>query len=415
MKTGGLFLFILLLGMNSAHTQAKTDAWFNRLLRKNASPLLQEILNHKDTFRYQLIYTRIDRDKRNRPRFKNYYLNLDKDLYFYPASMVKLPTALTALEKMNHLRSRGIDRFTPMLTDSSHSGQTAVTADSTAANGLPSLDHYLRKIFLVSDNDAYNRLYEFCGQQYLNETLWSKGYTDMRITRRFTSMTPEENRFTNQIRFLKEEKLIYTQPPAEGRADFDFSRPVLIGNAHYDRNEQLVQAPYDFTRHNKATLSDLQLMMQGLLFPASVPASRHFDLTADDYASLYRYMSERISESRFPEYDPVAFFDSYTKFFFFRDGQQPIPPYIRSFNKTGWSHGFLTDVCYIVDFKNQVEFMLSGTIYVNADGILNDNKYEYLEKGYPFFREVGEKIYQYELARTRKHRPDLSQWQLSYD
>jgi hypothetical protein len=126
-------------------------------------------------------------------------------------------------------------------------------------------------------------------------------------------------------------------------------------------------------------------------------------------------MSEMPSESRFPAYDKAHFFDSYTKFFFFRDGKREIPSYIRSFNKTGWSYGFLTDVCYIVDFKNKVEFMLSGNIYVNSDGILNDDKYEYEEIGYPFFREIGEKIYEYELSRKRKVAPDLRNWVLSYD
>ena len=126
-------------------------------------------------------------------------------------------------------------------------------------------------------------------------------------------------------------------------------------------------------------------------------------------------MSEKPSESRFPQYDTSEFFDSYAKFFFFKDGRQKIPAYIRSFNKTGWSHGFLTDVCYIVDFKNKVEFMLSGTIYVNSDGVLNDDKYEYTETGYPFFKEVGEKIYNYELKRKRRFGPDLSKWKLTYD
>ena len=51
--------------------------------------------------------------------------------------------------------------------------------------------------------------------------------------------------------------------------------------------------------------------------------------------------------------------------------------------------------------------MLSGTIYVNRDGILNDDKYEYEELGYPFFKEVGNIIYQYELERKREYVPDL--------
>ncbi|MES1160033.1 MAG: hypothetical protein ABUM51_04695, partial [Bacteroidota bacterium] len=64
---------------------------------------------------------------------------------------------------------------------------------------------------------------------------------------------------------------------------------------------------------------------------------------------------------------------------------------------------------------NKVEFMLSGVIYVNRDGILNDDKYEYEETGYPFFKEVGDIIYRYELERKRKYPPDLKKFELSYN
>ncbi len=59
--------------------------------------------------------------------------------------------------------------------------------------------------------------------------------------------------------------------------------------------------------------------------------------------------------------------------------------------------------------------MLSGVIYVNSDGVLNDDTYEYDKIGYPFFKEVGNIIYQYELERKRKYIPDLSKFQLQYD
>ena len=415
MKKACFVVISLLLTMAIVNAQNKNNEWLDALLRKAASPLLLSILNNQETFRYQLIYTKINRNRDNKPNFTHYYLNVDDELYFYPASMVKLPTALVALEKINALKSKGVNKHSAMLTDSSFSGQTAVTEDSTSASGLPSIDHYIKKVFTVSDNDAYNRLYEFCGQQTLNETLWKKGYTNMRITRRFVKMTPEENRYTNQIRFIEKGQEVYIQPPAKSEARFDFSKKIQIGKAHFDQDDVLVNEPYDFTTHNKATLKDLQLMMQSVLFPASVPEKRRFALTQDDYRTLYQYMSERPSESLFPKYDTTEFFDSYTKFFFFRDGKRPIPDYIRSFNKTGWSHGFLTDVCYIVDFKNNIEFMISGSIYVNSDEVLNDNKYEYEETGYPFFREAGEKIYEYELQRKRTVTPDLSQWKLKYD
>ena len=203
-------LYGLLLVCCRAIAQEKTDNLLSALLRKQASPALLMVLEHPDSFRYQLIYTRIDRDKDNRPHFQNYYYRVNSREYFNPASTVKLPLALLALEKMDSLGRYGVDKETPMYTDSAYSGQTTAYADSSANDGVPSLAQYIRKIFLVSDNDAYNRLYEFLGQEAINRRLWQLGYPDIRITRRFVPMTEEENRHTNPIRF----GTLYRQPPS---------------------------------------------------------------------------------------------------------------------------------------------------------------------------------------------------------
>ncbi|NII24754.1 serine hydrolase [Pseudoflavitalea sp. X16] len=397
-----------------AAARQKTDPWLEELLRKQASPLLLHVLNKPDNFQYQLIYTQIDRDKHNRPQFKHYFLNVDRNRYFNPASMVKMPVAFAALEKLNELKKKGVNKYTAMLTDSSYERQTRVLTDTSAANGLPSIAQYIRKIFLVSDNDAYNRLYEFIGQQTLNEKLWQKGYTDSRITRRFVTMNEEQNRHTNAIRFIQDGRLIYEQPAAYNPTPFDFSKKILTGKGHWNRNDSLINEPMDFTTHNNIPLEDLQQIAQSVLFPESVKPQQRFRLTEDDYRFLYRYMSELPRESKHPKYDTTEFFESYTKFFFFKADRGRIPPSIRAFNKTGWSYGFLTDVTYIVDFEHKVEFMLSGVIYVNSDGILNDNKYEYEQVGYPIFKETGQLIYQYELTRPRKHQPNLRKFQLNY-
>ncbi|HRQ50646.1 MAG TPA: serine hydrolase, partial [Agriterribacter sp.] len=185
----------------------------SELLYRNASVPLLRILNHPDSFQYQLIYTQIDRDSNNIPSFKHYYWQVDKNRYFNPASTVKMPLAFLALEKLNTLNRAGVNKYTAMLTDSAYSGQTAVLTDSSAENGLPSIAHYIKKIFLVSDNDAYNRLYEFIGQKTINERLWQMGYTGFRITRRFVRATEEENRHTNPVRFVNEAGgSLYTQP-----------------------------------------------------------------------------------------------------------------------------------------------------------------------------------------------------------
>lgn len=396
--------FLCLLCCVTAAAQQRTDKFLEKLLLEHASPQLKHILQHPDSFQVQLIYTQINRDAQNRPAFKHYYYQVDNKKYFNPASTVKMPLAFLALEKLNGL---GIDKYTPMLTDSGYAAQTRVWADTSSANGLPSVANYIKKIFLVSDNDAYNRLYEFIGQQTIHEKLWARGYPEMRIVRRFVAMNEDQNRHTNPIRFMQDGKLVYSQPAAVSTLQFDYSRALLVGRGHMDKDEQLVNAPMDFTRHNNAPLADLQQMLQSVLFPESVPENKRFRLTNDDYRFLYRYMAALPHESRKPGYDTTEFFDSYTKFFRFKGGRGKIPPYIRVFNKTGWSYGFLTDVAYHADFRNRTEFMISGSIYVNRDGVLNDNKYEYEEEGYPFFKEVGDIIYNYELQRKRPHAPDL--------
>ena len=410
-----LLLILSLVFITSATTaQQKNDAWLEQLIRAQASPFLMGVLDKPDTFQYQFIYTKIDRDKNNQPHFTHYYLHVDKDRYFNPASTVKMPVAFCALEKLHELNMPGLSRNTPMLTDSSYSGQISVTHDSLAANGLPSVAQYIREIFLISDNDAYNRLYEFIGQETLNKKLWEKGYTGSRITRRFMPMSEEENRHTNNIRFVQDGETVYEQAPAYSTLQFDYSKKHLVGRAHLDRHDSLINEPMDFTTHNLLPLEDLQQLLQSVLFPASVAPKQRFNLSADDYHFLYQYMSELPRESHYPHYDTTVYFDSYAKFFLFKAGKSKLPPYIRVFNKPGWTYGFLTDVAYIVDFKNKVEFMLSGCIYVNSDDIVNDGKYDYDSIGYPFFKEMGNIMYNYELKRPRKYVPNLEAFRLDY-
>jgi hypothetical protein len=126
--------------------------------------LFGKILSHPQKNQVQILYTQIDRDKDNVPHFKSYSYNLDNLHYFFPASTVKLPTVIFALEKLNELGIPGLARTSTMTTGADFTKQTSVDKDSSSASGLPSLEHYIKKILLVSDNDAYNRLYEWIGR-----------------------------------------------------------------------------------------------------------------------------------------------------------------------------------------------------------------------------------------------------------
>jgi hypothetical protein len=256
-------------------------------------------------------------------------------------------------------------------------------------------------------------MYEFLGQQIINRRYHEMGYPDFRITRRFVRMNEDQNRHTNAIRFITTDgKLLYEQPPAYNPDEFNYSRVVKMGKAHY-ANDTLINAPIDFTKANNVTLHHLQQTLQATLFPNSLPPQKRFHLSKEDYTFLYRSLSQYPSETDYPKYDTTIYFDSYVKFFF-KAGSRKIPDHIRVFNKTGWAYGCMTDVSYIVDFKNKIEFMLTATIYVNSDGVMNDDKYDYDTVGLPALYELGQFFYQHELKRRRNYRPDLSRFEMKY-
>src|SRR6187399_3242353 len=402
--------FALLITSASSIAQPRTSKLLQNIFGAEKDSLFKSVIQHPEIYRYQIIYTQINRDKNNIPSFISYYFNYDSLQYFNPASTVKMPLAFLSLEKQ-----KGVNMFTPMQYDSGYSRQTILHKDSTAENGLPSIAQFIRKAFLVSDNDAYTRMYEFVGQQTTNRRLHEMGYPDIRITRRFMRMNADENRHTNPIRFIKPDgSLIYFQPPAYNTDSFDFSHINKMGRTYMNAQDNLINEPIDFTTANNVTVYHLQQLLQSVLFPNSVPSNRRFRLDKADYDFLYRYLSQYPSETDYPKYDTGLYYDSYVKFFF-KQGGHSIPDYIRVFNKVGWAYGCLTDVSYVADFKNKVEFMLTATMYVNSDGVMNDNKYDYDNIGYPFMYKLGQCIYNYELKRQRKYKPDLSKFIIHYE
>ena len=127
-------------------------------------------------------------------------------------------------------------------------------------------------------------------------------------------------------------------------------------------------------------------------------------------------MSKYPNESTSPKYSLPDYYPAYCKFLFYgADDKKTIDPNIRIFNKVGDAYGQMIDVAYIADFKNKIEFFISAVIYCNSDGILNDDKYDYDTIGKPFMKNLGKVIYDYEMKRTYKIRPDLSPLLFTYD
>ena len=421
MKTIFLYIYITFTGMIvygcalskkgnavsvNAGNHSTSDTFLTQLLTQHQQ-YFDTLLKQNDTWQIQIVYTRIDRNRRNKPRFTHYYFNTDRQYYFYPASTVKLPVAALALQRLHELKVPHLNKFSTMITEKESSAQTAVYNDPTAEDGRPNVAHYIKKIFLVSDNDAFNRLYEFLGQEYINNTLQKMGWDSVQILHRLnmTHLSEEENRRANPVAFYDTDaKLLYRKPALRSNLVYQ-PRSNRLGKGYYN-SDSLIHEPFDFSKKNRLPLPDLHDMLLRLIFPKALPKKQRFRLKKGDYKLLYKDMSMLPRESRFPQYDST-YNDAYVKFVFY-GRHDSVEPNILIYNKEGDAYGFLTDAAYIINTKNGVEFLLSATINCNSNtGIYNYDKNDYDAVGFPFLKNLGRTIYQYELSRPRKHKPNF--------
>jgi beta-lactamase class A len=394
----------------------KSSIFLENLLKSNLQ-YFQDILAHRKEWNTQIIYTQINRGANGIPALQHYYFNVNPANYFYPASTVKFPVTLLALQKLNELKEKGIDINTTMITEAGTSTQTAVYNDPTSTDGRPSIAQYIKKILMVSDNDAFNRLYEFLGQEYINDELHKKGYGDVQILHRLQiALTEAENRQTNPVKFLDaNNNVLYEQPMQSNKVAYS-KRSDSLGMG-YIQSGKIIEKAMDFSKKNRISLEDLHNILISLVFPKKVYANQRFNLTEADRQFELKYMSQLPTESTYPAYsaDTTNYWPAYCKFLLFGSKKDKLPENIRIFNKVGDAYGQMLDVAYIADFEKGVEFFLSAVVYSNNDGILNDDKYDYKTIGLPFMKNLGQVIYDYELTRQKKYLPDFSGLKFNYD
>ncbi|WMJ80876.1 serine hydrolase [Clostridium sp. MB40-C1] len=363
---------------------------------KNKPNVFGDILKEPDKYEVQILYTQIDRDSNNKPSFKSFKYRVDKDKYFYPASSVKLSACVLALEKLNNL---GIDKNTPLIIEKGRESQSEAYKDSTSESNIPTIANYIKKVLVASDNDGFDRLYEFLGQEYYNETLWQKGYKDVLILHRLGNpMSLEENRYTNPMKFYNKDKIIHNQPMLYNSKDYKNNITDMKKGKGYKSGGRYINEPKDFSKSNYFSIECLQEVLKSIVFPEALTEEKRFNLKKEDYEFLKKHMCMLPRECNSPKYNLK---DSYGKYFMFGDSNDKIPENIKIYNKIGCAYGYLIDNAYIVDKNKGIEFLLTGVICSNKNQILNDEKYEYYTVGMPFLSSLGREIYKYEESRKK--------------
>ena len=373
--------------------------------------IFKRYIDSVDQFEIQIIYTQINRDKHNNPSFTQYTYRVNDSVYFNPASLVKLPVLLMSLEKLNNLNVKKINKYTLMHFDSVHSCQLNISNDTNAPSGKPCVAHYIRQILLVSNNQAYNRLYEFLGQQYINERLHTLGYEKTCIIQKFMGCTYDENKYSPIIQFYNKKKVsIYKQPMLYNEKNyFNPLDSVKKGNAYLDTTGNLINAPKDFSRANNLPLQVVNDLFLYTIFPEAAPKEKQMNLTKSDHQFLMKYFAMYPRESGYKQFsDTSQYPDNLKKYFFYKRSEHSITnDNLRILNIVGQAWGWLADCAYFVDFKNKREFLLTAVVYNVTDGIIDPAHYRTDTIGFPFLTSLGQLFYDYELSRPHAYDPNL--------
>jgi hypothetical protein len=380
-KNLGILVLILLTMSCKEKPQLVITHPIEMALKAN-SPKIKKVVDSIHKYEIQIKFTQIRREK-NKIFFTDYGFQTNENDYFYPASTVKLPIAILALEEINKI---------PDVTLNTKFYIEGDTLETTVAKEIT-------KILSVSDNDAYNRLFEFLGQDTINLTLKKKGIKNVRISHRL-AIEDADNITTKPI-------IIYindsTTRIREKRINAAIKPLVLNkikkGNGYLNEDGKLLEEAFDFNRKNYYPIDAQHNVLKRIIFPEKFTEEEQFNITSTQRDFILNAMHSLPRETG---YNKTEYYDSYVKFFMFGDDKKPIPEHLEIYNKVGYAYGTLTDCAYIKDSTNTIEFLLTATILVNNNEIFNDNTYEYDTIGIPFLAELGRQLYNQELQQKKQ-------------
>ena len=374
-----LLLTIILFGCSIETNPIKSS------LRKN--DFLKEIIKEKEDYEIQILLTKIDQYN-SKVDFQEYKYQLDDNKYFYPASTIKLPIVVLTLKKINELRSKGseITLKSKIILNYKDDFSELVIRDS-----ITSFQNLIADVFLVSDNSASNILIDFIGYNYFNDEMKNAGFDKTYLNHKFNP-DPYVN-FTWQISDLDNNLISSINDNQKIIKADEKTIGLEKGERRYFKGEILDES-LNFSEKNRSSITDMHNLIKYIFYPEIFDSTNTFNLNVEDYDFLRYWMSRFTFEDIGEKFiGDEKFFESYNKFFIHGDQQSVSNEQIRVYNKIGQAYGTSIDNGLIKNYQDNVEFILTATIYTNKNKVINDNLYEYEEIAEPFLAKLSRGIY----------------------
>ena len=374
-----LLLSIILFGCSLETNPIKSS------FRKN--DFLKEIIKEKEDYEIQILLTKIDQYN-SKVDFQEYKYQLDDNKYFYPASTIKLPIVVLTLKKINELRSKGseITLKSKITLNYKDDYSELVIRDS-----ITSFQNLIADVFLVSDNSASNILIDFIGYNYFNDEMKNAGFDKTYLNHKFNpdpyvnstwQISDLDNNIISSIN--DNQKIIKADEKTNG---------LEKGERRYFKGE-ILEESLNFSEKNRSSITDMHNLIKYIFYPEIFDSTNTFNLNVEDYDFLRYWMSRFTYEDIGEKFiGDEKFFETYNKFFIHGDEQSVSNEQIRVYNKIGQAYGTSIDNGLIKNYQDNVEFILTATIYTNKNKVINDNLYEYDDLAVPFLAKLSRAIY----------------------
>jgi hypothetical protein len=249
------------------------------------------------------------------------------------------------------------------------------------------LDEAFARMLALSDNAAFNALYELIGSDELHRRLRAHELPSVRIPQRLgcNNSLPRKA----GARLVDALGATVWRSPAGIQAEqpqrFAFGA-VHKGNAWLD-NGKLVPGPHDFTRSNFVPLG----AVHRLIAEIAGGSRQTWRLSPAWRSALARWTTLLPGDLGSSEAD------DYAKWLLPLDRHR-LPRDLRIASKNAQSYGYIGDSAFIEHRGGRFAVGLSAVLFVDRDGVLNDARYAYAEIGRPFLRQLGTSV----LAAERK-------------
>lgn len=305
----------------------------------------------------------------------------DVEGYAYPASAIKLPVAAALLVLLDGDAS--VDAGTTFELASMPAPPPAPCSGAPAPERTPRRDVVPRDAIAAalerSDNAAFNDMYDLAGRDAIQRVLHEAGYDGVRLAHRLAR--PPEARAANDrwpavtvAHGAWRDEGASPPPPAVDVHGLE------AGTAYVDACGARIDAPLSFVDHNAASLDDLARLLLNVLAPAADGARGDLALSASSRELLLAPMR------RDPHAEEPASWHA------------PLWPGLLAAgagdvehgSRPGWAYGFFTDVGWVRSDDLLVVYAMH--LFVDDDGVLNDNAYRYDDLARPVVAAFGEAV-----------------------